>query len=1007
MARYAHFDFESRSRVDLRKCGTDRYARDPSTRVLMLNYALDNHPVHLWEPHKGPMPRALRKMLLDPNVECVAHNAQFERAIFLHVLGIDIPNERWICTQAMAASLALPLGLGELTRDALRFPADTQKDKDGRKLILTFCKPRSRITEKKPWEFDDWDTQPEAWQRFCDYGAQDVVAERKVFKILSGYITDLPEMRRLWCMGQKINERGVPIDMALVRGAQVIAKKTKKILREKMVEVSGLANPNSATQALAWLQENGYPYANLRKERVVMALEYERKAMTKDAVMFLKLRQHAAKTSNTKYDAIERAVSESGLLRYMFQFRAASRTGRYGGRVVQLQNLPRPHQQVKPYLDDVRQMIRDEDFESLRMLFDNPLDVLSSSIRSAICAPQGYVFTVADLAAIELAVLAWLTNCTFWLDVLRKKLDPYKAFGVHFLDKPYEQITKEERDLCKPGALGCFGAETKTLTKRGWIPIIDVQLDDLVFDGVDFVQHDGVVDKGVRSVIDLSGVDVTPEHLILCGESTWKPAQHVAREPSVLSQATGLATGLLSRSNELRKDEGNSGTTTCVGANTALANTWSGKETWKKANRLVVRIVRRASRMTQAARYTAGWVLAPITLSGCPTGSTRCVLGASAARARWSATRVEESSVVSTARSGTSSTWSHWTAGITRNFRLIAKTITDTTKRATCISSPVLAITGTKEQTETSVTREENIRRKSFTKLFASVIETLVRSPGRSGKDLQVSRSSTDKRPARARTVYDIANAGPRSRFTILTNEGPLIVHNSGYRLGGGFLREDKNGDTVKTGLFGYAESMGIKMTQEQAATAVSVYRSLSPEIVQSWYDLEAAFLDTIRDKQPRKVLGLVIDIRAPFLRIRLPSGRYLHYCRPKIENRRFQVGTDDDGNPKYKWGLNMTYEGSDQTSGKWVRMATHGGRGIENCTQAIALDVLNYGIEQSEMEGFKTVLHVHDENGTLRRIDDEEHNLDALCEVITRTPPWADGMPLSAAGYDSDFYQK
>ena len=565
MKCHVHNDFETKSKVDLKACGTDVYARHPSTQVLMLHYACDDHDTHAWYPHLDPeVPAALRRLAADPEVMFVAHNAQFERAIWLHVLGIDIPLERWICTQAMAASLALPLDLQQLTDNALHLSDGLQKSKDGKALINLFCKPRpeSRITEKKPHEYEDWNTKPDEWDRFCKYGHQDVIAERRVYKILSRYITDMPEMLRLWCMGQRINERGVPIDLALVRGAQVIAAKTKEALTAKMVELSGLGNPNSAPQALAWLTERGYPYSNLRKERVAMALEYHSDKMTKDAIKFLKFRQFAAKTSNTKYAAMERATHTDGRLRYMFAFRAAARTGRYGGRVVQLQNLPRPHRQVKKYLDAVRQLIRDEDFEALCLLFDNPLDVLSSSIRSAIAPPPGYKFVVADLAAIELAVLAWLTKCVFWLDVLQKKRDPYKSFGVHFLNKAYELITKAERDECKPGALG------------------------------------------------------------------------------------------------------------------------------------------------------------------------------------------------------------------------------------------------------------------------------------------------------------------------------------AGYRLGGGFLSEDKNGDITKTGLWGYAENMGIKLTQKQAAHAVAIYRDISPEVVQSWYDLEAAVLDTIRDKQPRRVCGLVIDIRAPFLRIRLPSGRYLHYCRPKIETK-------------------------------------------------------------------------------------------------------------------------
>lgn len=680
-----HADFETRSRVNLKQCGLARYARDKSTRVLFLSYAADEHAPHVWFPHLGPMPAALRRMLEDPEVEIVAHNAAFERAIFKHVLGIDITLERFICTMAMAYSLALPGDLDQLTRDALRLSADMQKNKEGKKLIDLFCKPNpDKRTKKRPNEFNDWTTHPEEWERFVDYGKQDVVAERKTFHVLSNYLPHLAEMRRLWCLAERVNERGVPIDLEIVRGAQIIADTTKAVLRQQMIELSGLDNPNSNEQALEWLAARGYPYGNLRKERVAMALEFEKEKLTDDCIKFLKMRQQASKTSVNKLVAMERAVSDDDRLYGMFQFRAASRTGRFGGRIVQLQNLARPDKDVEKFLAEARELLRDADYDWVAALFEHPLVVVSSSIRSVLCAKPGKKLVVADLSAIELAVLAWLTGCKFWLEVLREKRDPYKSFGVHFLGKPYDEITKKERNECKPGALG------------------------------------------------------------------------------------------------------------------------------------------------------------------------------------------------------------------------------------------------------------------------------------------------------------------------------------AGYRLGGGFLRTDQNGDLVKTGLWGYAESLGVKLTKEQAAVATDVYRELSPEVVNFWYDLENAVMECIRDLQPRKVRGLVIDIKAPFLRIRLPSGRHLHYCRPKIETRKVLGGMNEDGTPKFFDATNMTYEGMDQTTNKWVRQATHGGKLTENVVQAIALDILNEGMDQAEQEEIDVILHVHDELGAMCDENVAADTLQALIKCMTRvSKSWMDGIPLSAAGYTSTFYKK
>jgi DNA polymerase len=188
----------------------------------------------------------------------------------------------------------------------------------------------------------------------------------------------------------------------------------------------------------------------------------------------------------------------------------------------------------------------------------------------------------------------------------------------------------------------------------------------------------------------------------------------------------------------------------------------------------------------------------------------------------------------------------------------------------------------------------------------------------------------------------------------------------------------------------------------------VEVYRELSPEIVNFWYDLENAVMAVIRDQEPRKVRGLLIDVRAPFLRIRLPSGRRLHYCRPKIQTRRVRCGTDEKtGEPKYFMATNMTYEGMNQTTKRWEREATHGGKLTENVVQAIALDLLNNGLTEAEKEGFNVVLHVHDEIGAEEELGDAARAVDKLIEAISRCPEWAADLPLDAAGYESPWYKK
>lgn len=704
MKRYAFCDFETRSKADLKKVGTPVYARHPSTRVLMLSLAVDDGPVRRWEPHRRPsVPETLLALIEDPDVIFVAHNAAFERAIFEHVLGIRIPPERWICTMAMAFALALPGALGQLVRDALKLGAEYQKIAEGHRYIQVFCKPRPRnhITEKNPREFNDWNSHPNEWADFCGYCDQDVVAERKVFRILRKFFPNLDETFDLWSFDQEINDQGYPLDLDLIQGAIALANEAKDRFKQEMIELTGLRNPNSNAQFTEWLRARGYPFASIAKGRVKIALDDFGEQMHEDAVKALKLRLKSTKTSLKKFDAMIRAVCDDGILRNTLQFCGAGRTGRWAGRVAQLQNLPRPVKHVEKHLDYVRDLIRDKDFDTLELLFGNVLDVLVSSIRSAIAAPEGKIIHVCDLSAIELCVLAWITGCEFWLDVLKRKLDPYKAFGVHYLEKPYDEITKEERNECKPPALG------------------------------------------------------------------------------------------------------------------------------------------------------------------------------------------------------------------------------------------------------------------------------------------------------------------------------------AGYRLGGGEL-VGQYPDQTKTGLWGYAASMGVNITKKQSTRAVQVYRDLSPEVVQMWYDLENAARDCIADQKPRRVGMFVFDILAPFMRIRLPSGRHLFYCRPAVKKIRMPVYVrdeegnmvyddrgrpipklDKDGKPEFfnKWEI--SYEGVHQNTKAWVRMDTHGGKLVENIVQAIARDILVCGLKNARDEGLTVIGHVHDEIITLETEGDEMHGMEVLRDCMKRVPEWAKGLPLDAQGFSTKFYKK
>lgn len=666
-----HLDYETASKIDLKKCGADVYSRDESTRVLMLAWSFDDEPVRVWEPHEGPMPAELRKAMTDPTVRKIAFNAAFEIAITRNTLKIATDPRQWRCVMVMALALGLPGKMETLVRDALQLPKEFWKDAEGERLIRLFCYPSSKAT---------WQSHPVDWAKFVGYCRQDVVAEKKAYKIMLKYTENIDSMFDLWVLDMKINATGLPVDYGFIKTAKRIAAEAKVVYTDTMKRITGLANPHSVQQLRPWLQQRGYPYASLAKNKAQIAMRDERVPMTDEAKEVLNLRFDSNKTSMAKFDAITRA-SFGGRLRGTFQFRGAAATGRWAGRILG-QNMPRPWKGCEEHLAAARALIADGDIDGLFAFFGKPLDCIISSIRSAISAPPGKKFVVSDLSSIELVVISWLTDCKFWLNVVRSGKDAYKAFAVEWLGVAYEAVTKAMRNLSKPPALGC------------------------------------------------------------------------------------------------------------------------------------------------------------------------------------------------------------------------------------------------------------------------------------------------------------------------------------GYRMGPGREIVNHKGDVEKTGLWGYGANMGVDLTKAQCKEAVKIYRRLSPEIVQAWGDLEQAAMECVNTREPQRVGKITFDIKPPFLRMRLPSGRCVHYCRPRIEMVELEYEDDETGEVVKTKKIGLTYERLSQTTNKWVRRSNHGGRFIEQAVQAISCDLLAEGLINADKMGFEIVGHYHDEILTLVD-EDGDLGVEQLVECMTRLPKWAEGLPCRAEGYEDSFYHK
>lgn len=463
MAIHFHHDFETKSDCDLKAHGALRYMRDPSTRPMMLAWAIDDGPVEqiVWPDglSKKECAAYLEKhapevydYLQSPTVRKIAHNCQFEKLAWQYLFGIETPIEEWEDTMVMAYQLALPGDLKTLSKCI--GIAGAEKDAEGKKLIQLFCKPRpaSRVTAKKPWKYENADTQPESFAKFCNYNRQDVIAERTAYNKMKIY--DIPARERdVWILDQKINERGMPVDLEFVRAAWAMVQRIKKVKLAEIGRITGLANPGAWQQVLPWLKKQGtYPFRNMKKESVAAALrDFD---LDEDSRAVLDIWQYVSKTSLNKYKQML-DIQVDGWMCFCYQYGGAQRTLRWAGRKPQFQNLPsRFAKHWKTWLAEIREMVLEGDEESITMLFGDPLEALVACVRTAVKAPDDYAVVCADLGSIESRGLGEISKCQKILDVFNSGRDMYRTFGVDLLKKHYDEITDEERQFCKPPVLG-------------------------------------------------------------------------------------------------------------------------------------------------------------------------------------------------------------------------------------------------------------------------------------------------------------------------------------------------------------------------------------------------------------------------------------------------------------------------------------------------------------------------------------------------------------------------
>ena len=473
-------DIETYSTVDLAKSGVYRYVESPEFEILLFGYSVDGGDVRVVDLAEGEViPADVLKALEDETTLKWAFNANFERICLSRHLGFPTGNyldpKQWRCSMVWSAVMGLPLSLEGV---GLVLGLEKQKLKEGKDLIRYFCQPCNPTATNGMRTRNLPVHSPEKWSSFKDYNHRDVEAEIAIQEKLDKF----PVPDSVWeeyHLDQAINDRGVKLDMPFVKNAILADRESRSKLIHLMQELTELDNPNSVAQMKQWLFDNGLETDTLGK-KVVAELLKTAPAPLGDV---LALRQQLAKSSVKKYQAMENAVCSDGRARGMFQFYGANRTGRWAGRIIQMQNLPQNHM---PDLEEARSLVRDGNFEALEMLYDAVPEVLSELIRTAFIPKPGCKLVVADFSAIEARVIAWLAGESWRQEVFASGGDIYCASASQMFRVPVEKhgVNSHLRQKGKiaelalgyggsVGALKAMGALEMGLSEKELQPLVN------------------------------------------------------------------------------------------------------------------------------------------------------------------------------------------------------------------------------------------------------------------------------------------------------------------------------------------------------------------------------------------------------------------------------------------------------------------------------------------------------------------------------------------------------
>jgi len=958
-------DFETYSEVDITKQGAYIYADHSSTKILCMSYKISNAPTQIWLPDNDSFPKEL--INLKSTDKIYAFNATFEILIW-HKVGLkDFPQffkpvlyKQWIDVQALSARYGFPLSLDKAAK---AIGCDHTKLAIGKRLIRVCCTPGYRPTEQD-------------YQDLYKYCKVDTDTTHEILqKLPANYLT--LEEQDVWIMTLEMNIKGVPIDIKEVKAIINYLASYMQAMTEVLPDITnGEINTAGQVQKIKdFCCSHGVMIENLQAETVKNILEND-DSLPDVVRTVLEIRQLIGLTSVKKFITLSNLYNR-GFVQGNLIYYGASNTGRFAGRGFQYQNLPRtkvdnPEEYIKKFI------YKDE--------IDRPVDIAKALIRPMIKAPAGYQLIVSDYSAIENRVLAWLSNDNYALDLFIKGKDQYKDMASYLYHKPVKEIQKHERQLGKAVILGCLAQGTKVLTDKGVKNIEDVQLMDKVFDGDNFVAHEGVIYKGLKPCISINHLNLTKDHKILVQKQNWREAWHLKESIQLENQAINLATSKLLNQLEFM---GMDYTTLQNVSNAEMCNK-DGRVTLKGDLLNNVALALEKQKIKISLLIQKYWEYHKNTSTDYVTEYMQYTQDAINPIIDAMLIMVQE--VLNVIGEKTLylclNTLSLYLDGVTQHLKLIESITMMIIDQGTLDSWIDQLNAVTHDEVQKLSTKAESTQERNSLNNLRQSIEDLIQFLEKLGKVKQQNKFLKTKNTAKERTTYDLLNVGTTNRFMVFTSKGPLIVHNCGYQMGAKRFRE-------------VAKSWSIILNDIESQSIIKAYRAKYNKVVKTWYafsDFSKYAVQYAGKKyETRKCSFRVVKdkMKRTWLRVTLPSGRALMYQNPRLE---------DD-----KYGAVVKYTGMDSTTHQIKSTALSPGLITENIVQATARDILIRGMLnlKNKMPEVELILSVHDECGGLIKEEDINDNTmkkfnSLLCQV-----DWAVGLPLAAEGYIAKRYRK